>query len=148
MSTGMHKRGQPFQGRVPALLFALVLLALPMVSACASTDDPALASHLKKISKALNSTVVFKNAPEGLSEQELLKLSTEHDPTLMEPFKDYAVRVRRIGKATSVLLCDARRREAILEDTSCTADFDLYVRRDHPGSSCDFVLDIVKLCSK
>ncbi|WNJ98652.1 hypothetical protein L2D14_12320 [Thalassospiraceae bacterium LMO-JJ14] len=131
------------------VLFLALLLLIPL-SACAGNVDEetmyTLSGHLKKVSKALNSAVVFKNAPEALSGPELLDFATRHDPALLTPFNDFTIRVNRTGKASGLLVCDAKGEQAYLEDTSCTSAFDSHLWRDTPNAACEFHLDIVALC--
>ena len=101
-------------------LFPLVIAAL-LAWGCAhsqTAEDEAMlikASALTKVAAALESAVRFKNAPENLSEAELLEFSTRHDPGLLDPFRELRLLVRRSGALSSVLLCTQDGSQALIE---------------------------------
>jgi hypothetical protein len=127
-------------------------VAAIIVAGCAGPghlSDEALlikASALTKLAYAVESAVKYKDAPVQLSESELLAFSTRHDPALLDPFKGDVLRVRRAGQATSVLVCSSDGKEALIEDTACTAISDAHLWKRSPRPVCDFQLDLRKLC--
>ena len=76
MSIGISKlfRNLQYWRTISVSLFIICMIA--PLAACAEYPDPALASHLQKVSNAVNSAVVLKDAPESLSENELLDFAT------------------------------------------------------------------------
>lgn len=105
------------------------------------------ASALTKVSAALEAAVRFGDTPANLSESELLRRATAHDPDLLSPFEDYVLRARRSGLLSSVLMCSKDSRSALLEDAGCTPRFDQHLWERSPLSSCSFRLDLQKTCS-
>ena len=129
-----------------------VLLALLISTGCAHlwTDQNErmlqLGSALTKVSKAAEAEVRYRNPPEGLSEAELLARATAHDPALLDPFRQYAVRVLRQDRHAVVLVCTPDRARALLEDAGCTAALDRQAWTETPPPSCEFTLNVEKVC--
>lgn len=114
-------------------------------------DDEAMlarAAALTKLAAAVESAVQFKDAPEDLSEAELLAFATRHDPGLLDAFGGFVVRVRRQGRLSSVLLCTVDRQTALMEDAGCTAKSDLHLWRAVPAAGCDFQLSLPVVCAR
>ena len=131
---------------------ALLCLALWGCSANGQSFDReemlTKASALTKVARAVASAVQFKDAPASLSEEELLRFATRHDAEMLEPFRDYAVRARRIGMASSVLMCTKDRRTGLIEDSGCSARSDVHLWERTPAVPCRFQLDLDKVCPK
>lgn len=132
---------------------ALVFLAGLLVWGCSvvaqSVDEETLltkASVLTKLAGYVESAVRFKQAPDGLSEPELLRYSTQHDPDILDAFRGYAVRVRRTGNYSSVLLCTEDRSVALIEDAGCTARSDAHLWERVPRVACEFQLKLEQVC--
>lgn len=106
------------------------------------------ASVLTKVSAAVDSTVRYTQVLEQTTSAELLALSTEHDPALMEPFKNFSVLVRRVGPYSEVLVCEPDGSKGLLEDAGCTAKLDKHLWRDNPPALCQFTLDLETLCKR
>lgn len=105
------------------------------------------ASALTKLSAAVETTVRFRHPSPLLSEDQLLKLSTAHDPRLLTLFKDYSVRVLRDQRRAVVMLCTPDRDRALLEDAACTVKLDRHHWRTSPGLPCEFSLKAATACS-
>jgi hypothetical protein len=103
-----------------------------------------LGSALTKLSKAVEYTVRYTNPPEGLSDQELLTRATQEDPTLLEPFKGFTVRVLRQDRHAIVLVCTLDRQRALLEDAGCTAKLDKHSWEEN--QRCEFTLSVSTVC--
>lgn len=104
------------------------------------------ASELTKLSTAAESTVRYKNPPAGLDEMGLLRLSSRHDPQLLQNFVGFKVRILARDKHAVVLVCTADGQRALLEDAGCTAKFDQYLWDAAPPKPCDFTLDVASVC--
>ncbi len=102
-------------------------------------------SALTKLSAAVESTVRYKNPSPELSEMELLRLATQHDPVLLENFRGYKVKVRREARHSIVLVCDASGKQALLEDAGCTGPMDnqRWMGKSQP---CEFSIDLGVVC--
>jgi hypothetical protein len=129
----------------------LALVSLLGCLALAETDnDEAMlrqASALTKVAAALESAVALNDAPEGLSEPELLRFATKHDPGMLEPFGGSILRARRVGSLSSVLLCSRDGRIALIEDAGCTARSDTHLWKRVPPVQCEFQLALEMVCS-
>lgn len=134
------------------LAIASVFLAISGCSANGQERDREemliKASALTKVAKAVASAVEFRDAPPTLSEAELLRFATQHDPEMLEPFRDYLLRARRQGTATSVLMCTKDGQTGLLEDTACSARSDAHLWERVPPVSCAFQLDIAQACAR
>jgi len=102
------------------------------------------ASALTKLSKAVEATVRYKHPPEGISDKELIDLSTKDDPSLQEPFKDDVVKVLWHDRHSIVLVCSEDER-GLLEDSACTAELDKHLWKE-AEAQCDFTLQIEIVC--
>src|SRR3546814_4559217 len=109
---------------------ALTLIVL-LAAGCArlgQADDAAtmsqLASELTYLSRSVDAQLLEEPAVSALSDNELLARSTEHDPALLSPFKEYELRVLRSGTAAALLVCTKDAARGVLEDAGCTARLD------------------------
>ncbi len=132
------------------LRLALLILA-SLLCGCALGQKPQQemlirASALTKVATALEAAVRFGDTPEDLSEVELLRRATAHDPDLLTPFQDYSLRARRAGIFSSVLMCSKDGNAALLEDAGCTPKFDEHLWERSPQLLCVFQLDLAKTC--
>lgn len=130
---------------------ALYLSTL-FLAACATPPNEremnTLASALTKVSAAVDATVRYKRSADALENAQLLQASTTHDPGLLKPFQGQRVRVLRVGRDSSVLLCDTNSGDVLLEDAGCTPQLDVHRWRDTPKASCEFSLDLKKVCAR
>ena len=128
------------------------IVALCALAACASPPTERelnyLGSALTKVSAAVDATVRYGRPVEGLSEQQLLQLSTAHDPDLMKPFQGLTVRVLREGVDSSVLVCQKDDGAALLEDAGCTARLDQLRWNNRVTNRCEFTLNLKMVCAR
>jgi hypothetical protein len=128
----------------PLAGFLLLAGCMPEMNRKASKWMP-LASSLTKLTAAVESTVSFKkNAPPGSRDQELVRVATAHDPSLLEPFTDHAIRAEDRNGHAAVMICTKDGARALFEDVGCTAQVD----KHHWASNatCEFTLDVVEAC--
>jgi hypothetical protein len=129
----------------------LVQLGVALAGCATSHTERELnftASALTKVSAAVDSTVRYTQVLDQTTSAELLALSTEHDPELMEPFKNFRVLVRRVGPYSEVLVCEPDGSRGLLEDAGCTAKLDKHLWRDDPPALCQFTLELEVLCKR
>lgn len=135
--------------RTPCLAFVVVALLL---SGCASAqaqsvgDMNELGSALTKLSSSVESTVRYKKQGADLDDKKLLILATRHDPSILEPFQGYYLRVLRQAGHSAVLVCTPDGTTALLEDAGCTARMEQHHWRATPGRPCEFTLSLNELC--
>lgn len=127
------------------LLLAGVLAALP-AAADEAEATYGQASALTKLAAAVQATV-YRGFPDDLSEEVLLYVAVRHDPGLLSPFTDSALRARREGRQTSVLLCTADRGRRLIEDAACTAKVDRHFWRDAEAGACEFEQPLAAVCA-
>jgi hypothetical protein len=136
--------------RTKALAGSLALSLV--VTACiagAGFDDEAMlikASQLTKLSTVVESTVRYKNPPADLDEQSLLKLSTQHDPQLLENFSGFKVRVLSKERHGVVLICTEDGQRGLLEDAACTLALDRHHWKDSQNQPCEFTVATETSC--
>lgn len=134
------------------LLWALLILSISLAGcapASSAVDAETMyikASALTKLSASVESTVRYKHPPEGISDTELLKLATEHDPSLLSPFESYTIKIHQEDRHAVVLICSQDGTQGLLEDAGCSAPMDKHLWQT-PGSACDFTLSIKSVCS-
>jgi hypothetical protein len=133
-----------------ALVLGLSLLCLSAGCPAQPLDEATMGpkeSALNKVVAALEAAVVFKGASPSLTEEQLLAFAVQDDPAQLDPFKDLRLRVRRNGPYSSVLVCTADGKRALLEDAGCTPKLDGR-HWDKPPVACEFRLDLVQACRK
>lgn len=138
--------------RVPRLCLALIaaLLISPGCNAQVADEETMgdLASALTHVSSAVDAYVRYDNPQPGLDGVALVYKAVEGNPAMLEPFSGYFIIARQSEKYSSVLVCDAERKNALLEDAGCTAvRFDAYLWRESPALTCNFVLNLQTTCS-
>lgn len=107
-----------------------------------------LASSLTKLSSAVDGSVRYLNPPPSmlLEDLQFLKLATAGNPSVLVPFPDLKLRVKRLGSETAILVCRPDADVALLEDATCTARMDRHRWKDQPQSACEFTLDLAEVC--
>lgn len=132
-------------------LHVLVLTAL-VTSGCAAQVDERemnyLASALTKVSASVDATVRYGGIPSNATPEEVLSLSTQHDPLLLEPFDGKRLTVRLLGKNSVLLVCDGVTQRALLEDTGCTARMDSHRWTSGVNTQCEFTLNVEAICGR
>lgn len=130
---------------------SLILIALLIVFAACGSKDKAdknemnkLASSLTKLASAVESTVRYKKPPKGISDRDLLTLATKHDPKILEPFKNYTVKVSQENRHAVVLVCTKNGKRALLEDAGCSRPMDKHLWQS--SASCKFTLRVKDIC--
>lgn len=104
------------------------------------------ASALTKLSASVEAAVRYDSPSEGITDEELLKLATEHDPSLLTPFAGLTLKVLTEDRHAIVLMCDQAQTRALLEDAGCTARMDKHSWEDQ-NKSCAFTLTPAETCS-
>lgn len=133
--------------RVFVILFCALVIAFP---GCGKKDKPdaktmsKLASSLTKLASAVESTVRYKKPPKGISDAELLKLATKHDPKILAPFKNYVVKVLNQNRHGVVLVCSKDGKRGLLEDAGCSRAMDKQLWKG--SASCKFTLKPGSVC--
>ncbi len=133
-------------------LFIIFLVLVIGIAGCGKKDKVSekemysLASSLTKLAKTVESTVRYKKPPKGISDQELLKLATKHDPKILEPFAAYTVKVSQQNRHGIVLVCTKDGKKGLLEDAGCSAEMDKHLWKS--SSSCKFTLKADVVCKK
>ena len=134
------------------LKFTLSVVVLTLLAGCQitrSNDEEMyrLASALTKLSAAAEATVRYENPPAGISEEELLRLATQHDPALLKPFESYFVRVLSRDRHAIVLVCTKDKGQGLLEDAGCSARLDVHLWQAQPPKSCNFTVKVEEVCT-
>jgi hypothetical protein len=130
------------------LTLVLALLCLSVGCPAQPLDEATMSpkeSALNKVAASLEAAVVFKGASTSLTEEQLLAFAVKDDPAQLEPLRDLQVRVRRNGPYSSVLVCTADGKRALLEDAGCTPKLDAKLW-DKPPVACEFRLDLAEAC--
>lgn len=131
----------------------LASLSTVLITSCATAgpkiDSESMyvtASALTKLSASVESTVRYKNPPDDISDEDLLKLATEHDSSLLAPFTGYVVRVLREDRHAAVLVCSEDGSLGFLEDIGCTSAMDKHLWQVE-GSGCAFTTSPAIACT-
>lgn len=130
----------------------ILLSGILILSACsfsyADNKEEMLqkASFLTKVATAVESTVRYKNPPADAVDDVLLKLSTQHDPAMLDPFTKYKLRAKGMNDHGLVLLCTADGTTRLIEDAGCTAKTDAHHWQGDEKGPCEFTLDTNEVC--
>jgi len=103
------------------------------------------ASSLIKLSQAVETTVSIDMPDESMSDEEIFKISTEDDPSLLGPFAGYLLKINREGGHAVILMCNADGSIGLLEDAGCTAKMDEHLWQKK--NSCQFTISVAVLCN-
>ncbi len=106
-----------------------------------------LGSAVTKLSKAVDFVVAFDNPPQEISGQELLQMATMDDPSLLDPFSGYQLKVIRDGSFATLLVCTENGQNAIIEDVTCSAKLDRHAWEEAPSPPCKSILIPSNICS-
>lgn len=124
-----------------------VLITLT-VGACATEYTDAemepLAATASDVARAVR-YYVRKHSDEAvtLTDQELVKQATAHDPNLLAPYGDFVV----MGTVQGiVLVCTKDQSRGLIEDAECTDKVDGMNWRN-VNTPCSYTLDIAVVCS-
>ena len=83
--------------------------------------------------------------PVGGSGEDCLRLGTEDDPSLRDPFRGLDVTAKCENKIAIVLICDGN--TALFEDVGCTEWID-YPKGDESLRACGFHIDPAAVCPR
>ena len=106
-----------------------------------------LGSALTKLSASAESAVRYKNPPPNLSESDLLGFATQHDPSLLEPFSKYRLRIMSQEGHAVVLVCTKDGRAAFLEDAGCSGPLEKRAAEGSPLPPCEFSVNVREACA-
>ncbi len=137
------------KGVIRSIVLVVFLLTFVGCTTSRATETEkmyVLGSALSKLSASVESTVRYKDPEEGISDAELLILSTRHDPGLLEPFTGYKVRVLRQDKHAVVLICTKDGNIGLLEDAGCSFELDQHLWKADPPKHCEFTVRIQDEC--
>lgn len=135
--------------RVGLSLIALIVLfsfGCASSNAFSERDMNELGAALIKLSSSVESAVRYKGMGGDISDDRLLIIATKHDPSLLEPFSGYKLRVKIQDNHAAVLVCSKDGANALLEDAGCTARMEEHRWKDQPLSPCEFSLDLKETC--
>ena len=126
------------------------MLALAMACAHVPLNESSrmspLGPALTKLTAAADASIAYEHPAKDLDETALLKFTTSYDPTLLEPFEGYAVRLIAEDLHAIILICDAKRTRALFEDVGCTMGLDRSAWQELPPPPCAFTLHVKTTC--
>lgn len=131
--------------RLLALTCLTVWCSLATAQAFTEEDMLIKASALTKVAVATESAARYKDPSPDLSEREFIEFSTQHDPSLLEPFAGFTLRARWRDRRSIVLVCTADGKVRLLEDAGCTAELDKHHWRE-TESACEFSINVGEVC--
>jgi hypothetical protein len=125
---------------IPHTFIVLLVLISSCCHVAKNQDASSLEYPLLLLTAAVKSKVCETNPPPDIPDSQLLSLSTQHDPSLLDPFKPYLVRTRHQGKNVTLLVCTKDGKKGLLEDASCTNYLDRELWKISPPVPCDFTV--------
>lgn len=105
-----------------------------------------LASAMTHLSSQVEALVRYGAPPARATDDELLKLATKNDPSFLETFAGYRLRVQSSDRHAIVLLCSKDGKRALLEDLGCTAQLDRNLWKEDGEMPCEFTLSVELGC--
>jgi hypothetical protein len=127
------------------LLFISITL---MISFCAASPNKAFDEDMRllepavaKLTAAIQRTLSDKNFDANITDEELLRLSTKEDESLINPFYDhYSIKISREKKHAIVMICTKDEKYVWFEDLGCTDEVDMEYWTFKRAYPCDFQL--------
>jgi hypothetical protein len=134
-------------------LCVCIIFSILLVGCCAwctkqDTTEEAMfikASALTKLSTAVEVTINIEEPDKSVSDQEILRISTEDDPSLLEPFKNNVIKINREFGHAVILVCSEDGKQGLLEDAGCTAKMDEYLW--NKVNACAFTILSSSVCT-
>jgi hypothetical protein len=131
----------------------LTVVVYLLVSACVFSQEQTLsdemfvkAAELRKLAAAVQVIVRFDDASSTLSDDDVLRQATAHDPMLLSAFDNFKVRLDRRNKQAVLLICSPSGTQALLEDAACTGAFEAHHWKANPPLPCDFTVQSQSVC--
>ncbi len=107
----------------------------------------ALGAAVTQLSTAVEGQVRYnKQLPPDIGGDELLALVKKNNSHILEPFKDYTVKVLVQDKHAVVLVCTKDGKTGLLEDAGCTAPLDKHLWEVEPKAPCEFTMKVNEAC--
>lgn len=131
-----------------ALFSVLTVAAMGCTSGPDANQMNRMASSLTKLSAAVDAVVRYDDLPQAADDAVILSKVSAANPTLLDDFKGFQLKLIRSTGDSAVLVCDIRGTTALLEDAGCTAKLDAQRWNTHPPSPCEPSLDLKQLCGK
>lgn len=133
---------------IKTLTFTTISIILLFVSSCAAKNiDPEVmykkGAHLTKLTRKVQVAVHH-----GVTDEKVLYSQTlEKYPQDMSEFSDYSLRMKNDNGTAVILLCDAEKTKALLEDAACTGGLEggTWFKENY---TCTFHLNIKQICEK
>lgn len=107
--------------------------------------DQSLIPRMQKLTRAVDGYVRYRHPPVSMTTEEILLQSTADDPGLREPFTEFVIELSRAGNDSVLLVCDAERTYALMEDSGCTPEVDKQYLESSPVP-CSFTLEPQEKC--
>lgn len=129
-------------------IIAAICLAYGFPAYSQTVSDSAmcqLSSPLTRLARAVDAYVSDNPRAGQMHSDDVLSAATEHDRSLLDPFRAYDLSVQVEGRNSSVLVCTANKTKALLEDAGCSARVDGQLWRE--GFLCGFTLDLSAVCA-
>lgn len=133
---------------IKTLTFTTISVILLFVSGCAAKDfDPEVmyqkGAHLTKLTRKVQ--VAVHNGV--TDDKELYTQALEKYPQDMSEFSDFSLIMKNDNGTAVLLLCDAEKTKALLEDAACTGELEggVWFQENY---TCTFHLDIKQICEK
>lgn len=142
--------GFDYKFRLTLIIVSYVLL----IQGCASVPKSEKynelmnikASALTKLSAAVETTVSIDMPDEGVSDEEIFKISTEDDPSLLDPFAGYLLKINRDNGHAVILMCTSDEKVGLLEDAGCTFKMDEHLWQKK--NKCEFTISTNVICNQ
>jgi hypothetical protein len=136
------------QGKsTPVRVLMCVVLALGACSFSGAQERrqmDTLGPMVTKLAKMMESYIRYGPPRAGASEQELFAEGTRDDPTLLNQFSQYKLKLLSHDRHAVVLVCTRDGRQALLEDAGCTADIEAPHWKTR--SACEFTVNVSQVC--
>ncbi len=130
------------------LIFCLLMLVAGCVTNKYSEENLApLGPALTKLCFAVEACIRGDNPPAaGMSDDLILKKCTDYDPTLLEPFRGYNIKVLRQSGRVVLLVCNQNNTMGLLEDACCTGRLEKRTWKETSEQPCQFTISLDDVC--
>lgn len=133
---------------IKTVTITTISLILLFVSGCVAKDiDPEVmyqkGAHLTKLTRKVQVAVHH-----GVTDEKVLySQALEKYPQDMSEFSDYSLKMKNDNGTAVILLCNAEKTKALLEDAACTGELEggTWFEKNY---TCTFHLNINHICRK
>lgn len=128
------------------LLLGILLAAVTPAHAGEAERMLHMAARAQIVARSVDDAARSPLVSPTLIGEELVAEAVSFNPSQLDDLRGYYVTAQRQGGLSAILVCDANRQVALLEDAGCTQKVEAHRWREDPKGPCAFTLLPVDVC--